>query len=278
MSQAEAVSREVEKRDPVLDALRPQTTGRLLVMFREGAYEHERKSALVRAAGAAGLPGEMQVMAFGEARASRGGMRATVLNRLAIAVIETPAEIGGNALAHASAFSDLVEVAETRPEYFFYALDAIADSQEATWGLRATKAYDCRFTGKGVKVAVLDTGFAFDHPDVRVQPTAESFVDGSDTYDRRGHGSHCAGTIGGPRRRSDTALAYGCAPDVSLYVGKVLPIPASGARPTSTRGSSGRSTRAATSSRCRSDGRLSQARRPIRYTNASVRARWKNAA
>src|ERR1700759_1061476 len=34
-----------------------------------------------------------------------------------------------------------------------------ADNDEATWGLQATKVLDSRFTGEGIKVAVLDTGF-----------------------------------------------------------------------------------------------------------------------
>ena len=39
------------------------------------------------------------------------------------------------------------------------------DTQTLTWGLAATRADRSTFTGRGVRVAVLDTGFDFTHPD-----------------------------------------------------------------------------------------------------------------
>jgi len=81
-------------------------------------------------------------------------------------------------------------------------------------------------TGKGVKLAVLDTGLDLGHPDFvgRVQEgtTAVSFVAAEPSaQDENGHGTHCAGIAAGPAA-SAGGPRYGVAPDVDLYVGKVL--------------------------------------------------------
>lgn len=74
-------------------------------------------------------------------------------------------------------------------------------------------------TGKGVKVAVLDTGIDQDHPDLNVAGGV-SFVDGTESWnDDQGHGTHCAGTIAA---RNDDKGTVGVAPDVELYAIKVL--------------------------------------------------------
>lgn len=80
-------------------------------------------------------------------------------------------------------------------------------------------------TGKGVVVAVLDTGVNLDHPDLAGRfeegRNAVSFVEGLSVLDRNGHGTHCAGVIAGPAR-SAGGKRYGVAPEVDLMVGKVL--------------------------------------------------------
>ena len=79
--------------------------------------------------------------------------------------------------------------------------------------------------GRGATVAVLDTGIDLGHPDLseRVQENgqAASFVPGESAHDGHGHGTHCAGVVGGPRR-SNSGTRYGVAPEVRLLVGKVL--------------------------------------------------------
>ena len=79
--------------------------------------------------------------------------------------------------------------------------------------------------GRGATVAVLDTGIDVDHPDlakrVRENGQAASFVPGESVHDGHGHGTHCAGIVGGPRR-SSSGTRYGVAPEVRLLVGKVL--------------------------------------------------------
>jgi subtilisin len=75
--------------------------------------------------------------------------------------------------------------------------------------------------GKGIRVAVVDTGIDFNHPDL--QPNyvgGTSFVPGAATpMDDHGHGTHCAGTIAAAVNGSNVV---GVAPAASLYAVKVL--------------------------------------------------------
>ena len=91
-----------------------------------------------------------------------------------------------------------------------------------TWGLQATGVGSTRFTGKGVRVAVLDTGFDFGHPDFAGRRiSSRSFIDGETADDGHGHGTHCVGTACGPQRPGQMPR-YGVASEAEIYVGKVL--------------------------------------------------------
>uniref|UniRef100_UPI00374896A8 S8 family serine peptidase n=1 Tax=uncultured Deinococcus sp. TaxID=158789 RepID=UPI00374896A8 len=78
-------------------------------------------------------------------------------------------------------------------------------------------------TGRGVKVAVLDTGVDLTHPDLTVLPgNAVSFVASEPgAQDEHGHGTHCAGVVAG-RAQPAGGRRYGVAPEVTLLVAKVL--------------------------------------------------------
>lgn len=107
------------------------------------------------------------------------------------------------------------------------AADAAAefsDNAQFTWGLQATGIPSSSFTGAGIKVAVLDTGFTLSHPDfVGRNLVSQSFVQGVATAeDGHGHGTHCVGTACGPGTPASGVARYGCAPDVDILVGKVL--------------------------------------------------------
>ncbi len=97
-----------------------------------------------------------------------------------------------------------------------------ADTAEATWGLQATRATTSSRTGRGVQVAVLDTGIDLEHPDLAGRAVrTQSFVDGQGVQDGQGHGTHCAGTACGPLRPG-SGPRYGIAHEAELHVGKVL--------------------------------------------------------
>ncbi|RBY90370.1 peptidase S8 [Blastococcus sp. TBT05-19] len=102
------------------------------------------------------------------------------------------------------------------------------DTAQATWGVQAVRADASARTGRGIRVAVLDTGFDAAHPDFAGRAvTARSFVPGEDAQDGHGHGTHCIGTACGPRTPS-TGPRYGVAPESEIFAGKVLGTDGSG--------------------------------------------------
>ena len=106
------------------------------------------------------------------------------------------------------------------------------DESKTTWGLQALNVAASPFSGRGVKVAVLDTGIDFEiggdgnpvfHPDFRGRTiTQASFVEGISTgKDDHGHGTHCIGTACGPRQPA-VPPGYGIAFQAHIFAGKVL--------------------------------------------------------
>ncbi|MFE5395505.1 S8 family serine peptidase [Streptomyces sp. NPDC056568] len=84
------------------------------------------------------------------------------------------------------------------------------------------EAWQAGLTGKGVTVAVLDSGVDADHPDLAGRVAqSRSFIAGQEVADRHGHGTHVASTVGGSGAASDGA-ERGVAPGATLAVGKVL--------------------------------------------------------
>jgi subtilisin family serine protease len=93
-----------------------------------------------------------------------------------------------------------------------------------TWGLQAVKAVSSAYTGNGVRVAVLDSGFDLNHPDflgLGIGARSASFLSDPAVQDANGHGTHCAGTLCGPVA-PQVLPRYGVAPAAELWVGKVL--------------------------------------------------------
>lgn len=82
---------------------------------------------------------------------------------------------------------------------------------------------DLTLTGRNVRVAVLDTGVDLTHPDLNVQlENTRSFIaEEPEIDDHHGHGTHCAGVIAGSAAPVG-GVRYGVAPDVTLFVAKVL--------------------------------------------------------
>ncbi|MFD7921124.1 S8 family serine peptidase [Streptomyces sp. NPDC059740] len=96
---------------------------------------------------------------------------------------------------------------------------ALAESNQQ---IGTSAAWDAGLTGKGVRVAVLDTGIDTAHPDLRGRVSAsKSFIEGEEIADRNGHGTHTTSTVGGSGAASD-GKEKGVAPEADLVVGKVL--------------------------------------------------------
>jgi len=93
---------------------------------------------------------------------------------------------------------------------------------QVTWGLQGTRADVSRLTGKGIRVAILDTGLDLQHPDFAGRPiTSQSFIPGQIVQDGNGHGTHVAGTALGPRVPA-ILPRYGIAHQAGVFIGKVL--------------------------------------------------------
>ncbi|MGN9911200.1 S8 family serine peptidase [Phytohabitans sp. LJ34] len=86
----------------------------------------------------------------------------------------------------------------------------------------APAAWAKGLTGKGVRVAVLDTGVDTDHPDLAGKvAAARDFSGKGSVEDGNGHGTHVASTVAGSGAASGGRYR-GVAPDATLAVGKVL--------------------------------------------------------
>lgn len=101
---------------------------------------------------------------------------------------------------------------------------AHATVETTPWGItkvNAPQVWGLNYFGAGVKVAVLDTGIDYNHPDLSpVYSGGYDFVN-NDSYpmDDHGHGTHVSGTIAAV---ANSFGVVGAAPGVSLYGVKVL--------------------------------------------------------
>ncbi|GAB2737517.1 S8 family serine peptidase [Amycolatopsis magusensis] len=97
-----------------------------------------------------------------------------------------------------------------------------ADLEQSVPQVGAPAAWQGGHTGKGVTVAVLDTGIDPAHPDVagKIGATGNFTVE-PDIKDGHGHGTHVASTVAGTGAASGGRFR-GVAPDAGLAVGKVL--------------------------------------------------------
>ncbi|MFI1018569.1 S8 family peptidase [Streptomyces sp. NPDC020965] len=103
-------------------------------------------------------------------------------------------------------------------------LDGIrkATLEKSTGQIGAPKAWQSGYEGKGVKIAVLDTGVDAEHPDLKGRVIAsQNFSAAPDAVDRQGHGTHVASTAAGSGARSN-GTHRGVAPQAEIISGKVL--------------------------------------------------------
>lgn len=94
-------------------------------------------------------------------------------------------------------------------------------SQTIDWGLAKLdipSLHKRGFTGKGVKIAILDTGCDLDHPDL-VIASAKDFTGSGSPEDEVSHGTHVAGIIAA---QGNDFGVLGVAPGAEIHIYKVL--------------------------------------------------------
>ena len=94
-------------------------------------------------------------------------------------------------------------------------------AEESQWDIKAmnlSEAFNKGVTGKGVKVAVIDTGISA-HKELDIKGGVSTVSYTKSYADDNGHGTHVAGTIGAKR---DGAGLVGVAPDSEIFAIKSL--------------------------------------------------------
>jgi len=213
------------------DLDKPRFTGSQLVSVRRGArtsaITSQAKNASIRMATSSDF--KLKPERFISAFTDGDGI---YFEKLGIAVINQEREDGVRMLTLGARSRSAFTHAE--PERYVYAFGktsraaaSFADTAAQTWGLEATKVIASKYTGKGVRLAVLDTGIDDKHPDFKGRGiVSQSFILGEQVADGNGHGTHCAGVACGHVQTASGApepgQRYGVAHGAKLYVGKVL--------------------------------------------------------
>ncbi len=115
----------------------------------------------------------------------------------------------------------VISIARSIPMKLIHPLKSSNSStSKISWGIRAVKAEGSPYNGKGIKVAVLDTGIDSQHEAFKgIEIITKDFT-GEGNRDFDGHGTHCAGTIFG---RDENKKRIGVAQGVSTaIIGKVI--------------------------------------------------------
>jgi subtilisin family serine protease len=201
--------------DPILNALRPQPTGGLIVTFHEGVELSDQVAVLENAAGR----GVKSLSSRDEGTAEfDAATPALVLEDIGIALVSDRIETQG---VHATLGAH-AKTRQVRPEYRVYSAGTLDHSFERTRGIAATGAEYSPHTGRGIKLCVLDSGLDEGHPDFQDRRiTSRGFTSGGVTHDGFGHGTMCAGIACG-RTQFAEFPRYGVASEAELFVGKVL--------------------------------------------------------
>jgi subtilisin len=195
-------------------------TGRHLVLMRDDIGKASTHT-LHRIAGLrVGLSSDREGTRLGRHTISAG--EGLLYHRLGAGLVH--ADPDQLAALHAHTGADLVAI---EPERIVHAIQLARDAPtqnetQDTWGLQTTRVTASHFSGRGVRIAVLDTGLDLQHPDFAGRSiVSQSFVAGQAVDDANGHGTYCAGIACGPTSPAHPPR-YGVAGDAELYIGKVI--------------------------------------------------------
>ena len=244
--------------DTITDAVGVETTGRFIVVFKEGATDTKKmKSTLSEVAGLREITVSSDYKDGAVAADDLAESNVVQFDKLGVVVVSGDQDIQALAAAASDADSPILAI---EPEYVAHPTQELVpieylrgyrdavnqlygefsrsgatteeeaeiaatlrDTSQFTWGLQATRVNTSQLSGQGIKVAVLDTGLDLQHPDYQGRAiVSESFVSGVTVQDIHGHGTHCVGTACGPQRPATGVRRYGVAFGAQIFVGKVF--------------------------------------------------------
>jgi subtilisin len=120
---------------------------------------------------------------------------------------------------------DMNGVNVVRLKGFGETVSGFPDTFRFGWGTKAMglDLLDARFTGAGVKIAIIDSGIDNSHPLLQHIQQGKDLTGDSDKWneDVIGHGTHCAGTIAG--RAAGPGGFRGFAPEAEVHIFKIFP-------------------------------------------------------
>nr|MBC7244656.1 S8 family serine peptidase [Chloroflexota bacterium] len=180
----------------------PHVPGRILVKFKSGIKDEQRRQIL----------------------AEQGGALVAEIPRLGVQVVQVPAEQMATALARYRANS---RVAYAEPDYLAYGTLTPNDPyyssmQYGPQKIQADRAWDITTGSPTVIVAVVDSGADFQHPDLQGKLIAGwDFINNdADPTDDHGHGTHVAGIVGAVTNNGEGIAGIGY--QTRLLIVKVL--------------------------------------------------------
>jgi len=226
-------------------------TGRFLITYKEGAAAAGMKALQARRGLRVASAKDFASQAMDIQQA--GDADAVMFPEIGVALVSSGA-VAEHGLTTAAFAEEDAHAQSVDPEYFMFAsqinpadylkgvlrtaemiaedlggvaptmlpADVSAQVAGVTWGLSACKVPYSHFSGKGIKVAVLDTGFDLGHPEFAGRPLVTNTFVGDPVQDVHGHGTHTTGTACGPLAPAGPIQRYGIGYGAQIFVGKVL--------------------------------------------------------
>ena len=225
-------------------------TGRFLITYKEGAAAAGMKALQARRGLRVASAKDFASQAMDIQQA--GDADAVMFPEIGVALVSSEA-VAEHGLTTAAFAEEDAHAQSVDPEYFMFAsqinpadylkgvlrtaemiaedlggvvptmpADVSAQVAGVTWGLSACKVPYSQFSGKGIKVAVLDTGFDLGHPEFAGRSFVTNTFVGDPVQDVHGHGTHTVGTACGPLAPAGPIQRYGIGYGAQIFVGKVL--------------------------------------------------------
>lgn len=237
----------------------PATTGRYIIIYKDTADVKRVQQSLKQSGGLKSVPSSLDYESGAIPAKVLRESNAVHFAKLGIAVVTGQSEVQALSTSAMDADSPILAV---EPEYIAYLTspavagieknylrgyrDAVShlydtlngeegtkpaaatvssifqDNDQLTWGLQATGVPTSRYSGQGIRIAVLDTGLDQGHPDFAGRSITTQSFSGVPVDDIHGHGTHCIGVACGPLNPINNGRRYGIAYNAEIFVGKVF--------------------------------------------------------